>query len=100
MMTQQIFKKLELFSTLMELPIIILVDPFGDGENYYFMVWDFTEYNPSNHIHSNYIRKGKLINTVVSSPMNVDKDLLKVSIEELHFSSLRFNNSTKWLKIS
>lgn len=99
MITVQALKRAELFASFTEKPILYIFDLFGDHIGYWFVCYDFTEANPSNHIYDCEMRNGICINDLISSPQEFDKQLFMTKLIEIRTSSLKFHNSIKWVKI-
>ena len=98
-MNPTMLNRAELFAIFSESPILFLEDLFGDKTNYWFICNDFSEANPSNHIHHNELRRGKCINTLMSSTQVFDKQMFSTKLEEITVSSIVFSKDVKWIKI-
>jgi len=99
-MEHKFLQKIELYATILGHPIIVVIDMFGDGINHSFLVYNYTEYNPSNHVHKNSLSKCKCIDFILDSSLNFDEQSLITKIDEINYTSIEFSNNLAWIKVS
>lgn len=78
---------------------IICIENFMGFENAYFLVFDFIEANPSNHIHVNTMRKCKFITSLVNQVTEIDQGIFINEIDKLQAMSIQFSMNYKWFKV-
>jgi hypothetical protein len=86
------------FSFYIQKPIMFIQNPFGDGVNYWFVVDNWREINPSSHIHFNEL-KGKCINTLMEHTSDYDQVMFITKCDELDTNVIKFSGLINWVLI-
>jgi hypothetical protein len=68
----------------------------GDGVDHWFVALDFTPANPSNHIHVNELRAGKLIDEKMLAPGEVDSQSFVTWLETIDRITILFPPNISW----
>jgi len=98
-MMNSILQRAELYATFTEKPVLYVHNLFGDGVDYWFICYDFSPANPSNHIYNNELRNGKCINDMMNMPQELDNVMLNTKLEEINRTYITFTNNVSWIKI-
>lgn len=86
------------FSAYCQKPIIFIENLFGDNINYWFVVDNWKEFNPSSHIHFNEL-KGKCISNMVEDSSNYDQIMFLTKYDEIETCTIKFSNLISWVLI-
>lgn len=87
-----------LFVVMGEKHVLLIKDPLGDGQNYWFVVNDFRWVNPGSHIYVNEV-KGKNITHLMLSNEEFSKDSFLTKLDNVELQVLRFPDSIGWFKV-
>lgn len=88
----------EKFSTFASKPIIFIKNPFGDEVNYWILIQQWRESNPSSHIFYNEV-KGQIINQLMEHTDEFDGIRFMTKLDEIHNSFIKFSSSIEWVFI-